>query len=89
MFAQCGLLDATRQFFPGYGTFLISSKIINSTTLRYLQLLTGKKAIHPTHPLLLRESEKGIDESRLIHVSDRDARKIAEAHAGFFEEFRC
>ncbi|KAK2414907.1 hypothetical protein QL285_037442 [Trifolium repens] len=85
MFAQCGLLDAIKPFFPGYGTFLISSKIINSTTLRYLHLLKGKKAVHPTHPLLLRETEKDIDECRLIHVSDRDARKIAEAHARFLK----
>jgi hypothetical protein len=85
MFAQCGLLDAIRPFFPGYGTFFISSKIINSTTLRYLKLLKGKKAIHPTHPLLLRESEENIDECRLVHVSERGARSIAEAHAGFLK----
>jgi hypothetical protein len=85
MFAQCGLMDAIKPFFPGYGTYLISSKIINSTTLRYLQLLKGKKVVHPTHPLLLRESEENIDECRLIHVSDRDARRIAEAHAGFLK----
>ncbi|KAK2388750.1 hypothetical protein QL285_062395 [Trifolium repens] len=85
MFAQCGLLDVIRPFFPGYGTYLISSKIINSTTLRYLQFLKGKKAIHPTHPLLLRESEENIDECRLVHVSERGARSIAEAHAGFLK----
>ncbi|KAK2437749.1 hypothetical protein QL285_022606 [Trifolium repens] len=85
MFAQCGLMDAIKPFFPGYGTYLISSKIINSTTLRYPQLLKGKKVVHPTHPLLLRETEENIDECRLIHVSDRDARRIAEAHAGFFK----
>ncbi|KAK2429650.1 hypothetical protein QL285_028071 [Trifolium repens] len=85
MFAQCGLMDAIKPFFPGYGTYPISSKIINSTTLRYLQLLKGKKVVHPTHPLLLRESEENIDECRLIHVSDRDARRIAEAHAGFLK----
>ena len=56
MFAQCGLMDAIKPFFPGYGTYLISSKIINSTTLRYLQLLKGKKVVHPTDPLLLRET---------------------------------
>ncbi|KAK2456875.1 hypothetical protein QL285_004202 [Trifolium repens] len=85
MFAQCGLLDALRPFFLRYGTFLLSSKIINSTTLRYLKLLVGKKAVYPTHPLLLRDSEEGIDECRLIHVSDSGARKIAEAHAGFLK----
>ncbi|KAK2409853.1 hypothetical protein QL285_045253 [Trifolium repens] len=85
MFAQCGLMDAIKPFFPGYGTYLISSKIINSTTLRYLQLLKGKKVVHPTHPLLLRESEENIDECRLIHVSYRDARRITEAHAGFLK----
>ncbi|WJX46107.1 NADH:ubiquinone reductase (H(+)-translocating) [Trifolium repens] len=77
--------DAIKPFFPGYGTYLISSKIINSTNLRYLQLLKGKKVVHPTHPLLLRETEEDIDECRLIHVSDRDARRIAEAHAGFLK----
>jgi hypothetical protein len=48
-------------------------------------LLKGKKVVHPTHPLLLRETEKGIAECRLIHVSDRDARRIAEAHARFLK----
>ncbi|KAK2450190.1 hypothetical protein QL285_009320 [Trifolium repens] len=89
MFAQCGLLDAIRPFFPEYRTYLISSKIINNTTLRYLRLLKGKKAIHPTHPLLLRESETNIEECRLIHVSDRGARSIAEAHAGFLKSLRA
>jgi hypothetical protein len=78
-------MDAVKPFFPGYGTYLISSKIINSVTLRYLHLLKGKKVVHPTHPLLLRESEENIDECRLIHVSDRDARRITEAHAGFLK----
>ncbi|KAK2416943.1 hypothetical protein QL285_039293 [Trifolium repens] len=72
-------------FFPGYGTYLISSKIINSTTLTYLQLLKGKKVVHPTHPLLLRETEEDIDECRLIYVSDRSARSIAEPHARFLK----
>ncbi|KAK2429016.1 hypothetical protein QL285_027491 [Trifolium repens] len=85
MFSQCGLLDAIKPFFPGYGTYLISSKIINSVNLRYLHLLKGKKVVHPTHPLLLRQSEENIDECRLIHVCDRDARRIAEAHAGFLK----
>jgi hypothetical protein len=48
-------------------------------------LLKGKKAVHPTHPLLLRESEENIDECRLVHVSERDARSIAEAHAEFLK----
>ncbi|KAK2423386.1 hypothetical protein QL285_033842 [Trifolium repens] len=85
MFAQCGLLDAIKPFFPGYGTYLISSKIINSTTLRYLQLVKTKQIVHPTYPLLFREIEEDIGECRLIHVSDRDARKIVEAHAGFLK----
>jgi hypothetical protein len=81
MFAQYGMLDAIKPFFPGYGTFLVSSKIINSTTLRYLKLVKHNKIIHPTNPLLLRESEENIAACRLVHVSDRDARKVAEAHA--------
>jgi hypothetical protein len=46
MFAQCGLLDAVKPFFPGYGTYLSSSKIINSTILKYLQLVKYNKIIH-------------------------------------------
>jgi hypothetical protein len=38
MFAQSGLLDAVKPFFPGYGTYMVSSKMVNSTTLRYLHL---------------------------------------------------
>jgi hypothetical protein len=45
----------------------------------------GKQIVHPTHPLLFRETEEDIGECRLIHVSDKDARKIAEAHAGFLK----
>jgi hypothetical protein len=78
-------MDAVKPFFPGYDTYLISSKIINSVTLRYLHLLKGKKVVHPTHPLLLRESEENIDECRLVHVSERGARSIARAHAGFLK----
>ncbi|KAK2443984.1 hypothetical protein QL285_015046 [Trifolium repens] len=85
MFAQCGLLDAVKPFFPGYGTYLTSSKIINSTTLRYLHLVKGKQIVHPTHPLLIRETEENIVERRLVHVSDRYVRVIAEAHAGFLK----
>jgi hypothetical protein len=86
MFAQCGLLDAIKPFFLGYGSFLVSSKIVNSTTLRYLKLVESKKIIHPTHPLLLRETEENIAESRLVHVSDRIARIVAEAHAEFLRK---
>jgi hypothetical protein len=85
MFAQSGLLDAVKPFFPRYGTYLTSSKIINNTTLRYLQLVKNKQIVHPTHPLLIRESEENIAECRLVHVSDKDARIIAEAHGEFFK----
>jgi hypothetical protein len=77
MFAQCCLLDAVKPFFPGYGTYLTSSKVVNSTTLRYLHLVQNAKIIYPTNPLIFRETEDGIDECRLVHVSDRDARIIA------------
>jgi hypothetical protein len=85
MFAQCGLLDVVKPFFPGYGTYLTSSKVVNSTTLRYLQLVKSNQIVHPTHPLLIRETEENIGECRLVHVSDRDARNIAEAHAEFLK----
>ncbi|KAK2429014.1 hypothetical protein QL285_027489 [Trifolium repens] len=85
MFAQSGLLDAVKPFFPGYDTYMTSSKIINSTTLRYLHLVKAKQIVHPTHPLLIRESEENIAECRLVHVSDRDARIISEAHAEFLK----
>jgi hypothetical protein len=81
LFAQCGLLDAIKPFFPSYGMFLVSSKIINSTTLRYLKLVKHSQIVHPTNPPLLREYEENIAECRLVHVSDMDARKIAKAHA--------
>jgi hypothetical protein len=86
MFAQCGLLDVVKPFFPGYGTYLTSSKVVNNTTLRYLQLVKNNKIIHPTHPLLIRETEDNIAECRLVHVSDREARTIAEAHAKFLKD---
>jgi hypothetical protein len=60
MFAQCGLLDAITPFFPGYGTYLTSSKVVNSITLRYLHLVKNNKIVHPTHPLLIRETEDNI-----------------------------
>jgi hypothetical protein len=34
---------------------------------------------------LIRETEENIGECRLVHVSDRDARNIAEAHAEFLK----
>ncbi|WJX93455.1 hypothetical protein P8452_74974 [Trifolium repens] len=86
MFAQCGLLDAVKPFFPGYGTYLTCSKVVNSTTLRYLHLVKNAKIVYPTHPLIIRETEDGIGECRLVHVSDRDARIIAEAHAKFLND---
>jgi hypothetical protein len=86
MFAQCGLLDAVKPFFPGYGTFLTSSKVINSTNLRYLHLVKNDKIVYPTNPLILRETKDGIEECRLVHVSDRDVRIVAEAHANFMKD---
>jgi hypothetical protein len=50
MFAQCGLLDAIKPFLPGYATFLTSSKVVNSTTLRYLKLVKSNQIVHPTSP---------------------------------------
>ncbi|WJX24655.1 hypothetical protein P8452_13739 [Trifolium repens] len=86
MFAQCGLLDAITPYLPGLGTFLLSSKIVNSTTLRYLRLVKNSEIIHPTHPLLLRDSEKGIGECWLVHVSDSEAKRVIEAHAEFMNK---
>ncbi|KAK2382479.1 hypothetical protein QL285_070010 [Trifolium repens] len=86
MFAQCGLLDAVKPFFHGYGTYLTCSKVVNSTTLRYLHLVKNAKIVYPTHPLIIRETEDGIGECRLVHVSDRDARIIAETHAKFLND---
>ncbi|KAK2448835.1 hypothetical protein QL285_008082 [Trifolium repens] len=81
MFAQCGLLDTITPFLPGYGSFLLSSKFVNSTTLRYMKLVKNNQIVHPTHPLLLRDSEKGIEECRLVHISDSAAKRVIEAHA--------
>ncbi|KAK2368409.1 hypothetical protein QL285_081606 [Trifolium repens] len=86
MFAQCGLLDAIKPFLPGYATFLTSSKVVNSTTLRYLKLVKSNQIVHPTHPLLLRDTEDNIAECRLVHVSDSEARKIIEAHAEYLKK---
>jgi hypothetical protein len=86
MFAQSGLLDAVKPLFPGYGTLLTSAQVINSTTLRYLHLVKNNKIVHPQNPLLLRETEDGIEECRLVHVSDRDARNITEAHPIFLKK---
>ncbi|WJX77819.1 NADH:ubiquinone reductase (H(+)-translocating) [Trifolium repens] len=86
MFAQCGLLDAIIPYLPGLGSFLLSSKIVNSTTLRYLKLVKNNEIVHPTHPLLLRNSEKGIGECWLIHVSDSEAKRVIEAHAEFMNK---
>jgi hypothetical protein len=86
MFAQSGLLDAVKPFFHGYGTYMVSSKMVNSTTLRYFHLVKNAKIVHPQTPLLFRETEDGIDECRLVHVSERDARNIAEAHADFLRK---
>ncbi|KAK2450072.1 hypothetical protein QL285_009211 [Trifolium repens] len=86
MFAQCGLLDAITPYLPGLGTFLLSSKIVNSTTLRYLKLVKNNDIVHPTHPVLLRESEKGIGECWLVHVRDSEAKRVIEAHAEFMKK---
>ena len=86
MFAQCGLLDTITLFLPGYGSFLLSSKFVNSTTLRYLKLVKNNQIVHPTHPLLIRDSEKDIDECRLVHVSDSAAKRVIEAHADLLKK---
>ncbi|KAK2428423.1 hypothetical protein QL285_026945 [Trifolium repens] len=86
MFAQSGLLDAIGPYLPGYGSFLLSSKIVNSTTLRYLKLVKNNQIVHPTHPLLLRDFEKGIDECRLIHVNESEAKRVIEAHADYLKK---
>ncbi|KAK2435050.1 hypothetical protein QL285_020134 [Trifolium repens] len=86
MFAQCGLLDAIIPYLPGLGSFLLSSKIVNSTTLRYLKLVKNNEIVHPTQPLLLRDSEKGIGECWLLHVSDSEAKRVIEAHAEFMNK---
>ncbi|KAK2450710.1 hypothetical protein QL285_009815 [Trifolium repens] len=86
MFAQSGLLDVITPYLPGLGTFLLSSKIINSTTLRYLKLVKNNEIVHPTHPVLLRESEKGIGECWLVHVRDSEAKRVIEAHVEFMKK---
>ncbi|KAK2430518.1 hypothetical protein QL285_028844 [Trifolium repens] len=86
MFAQCGLLDTITPFLPGYGSFLLSSKFVNSTTLRYMKLVKNNQIVHPTHPLLIRDSEKDIDECRLVHVSDSAAKRVIEAHADLLKK---
>ncbi|KAK2410071.1 hypothetical protein QL285_045461 [Trifolium repens] len=86
MFAQCGLLDAITPYLPGLGTFLLSSKIVNSTTLRYLKLVKNNEIVHPTHPVLLRDSEKGIGECWLVHVRDSEAKRVIEAHTEFMKK---
>jgi hypothetical protein len=81
MFAQSGLMDAVKPFFPGCGNFLTSSKIINSITLRYFKMVKNADIVTPSHLVRIRESEEHIGECRLVHVSDRNARKVAEDHA--------
>jgi hypothetical protein len=65
---------------------MISSRIVNSTTLRYFKLVKINEIVHPTEPLFLRESEQGIGESWLTHVSDIEARRVIEAHVKFLNE---
>ncbi|KAK2415880.1 hypothetical protein QL285_038324 [Trifolium repens] len=86
MFAQCGLLDTITPFLPGYGSFLLSSRFVNSTTLRYMKLVKNNQIVHPTHPLLIRDYEKDIDECRLVHVSDSAAKRVIEAHADLLKK---
>ncbi|KAK2451424.1 hypothetical protein QL285_010480 [Trifolium repens] len=86
MFAQCGLLDTITPFLPGYGSFLLSSRFVNSTTLRYMKLVKNNQIVHPTHPLLIRDSEKDIDECRLVHVSDSATKRVIEAHADLLKK---
>ncbi|WJX45346.1 NADH:ubiquinone reductase (H(+)-translocating) [Trifolium repens] len=86
MFAQSGLLDVITPYLPGLGTFLLSSKIINSTTLRYLKLVKNNEIVHPTHPVLLRESEKGIGECWLVHVRDSEAKRVIETRVEFMKK---
>ncbi|KAK2444050.1 hypothetical protein QL285_015105 [Trifolium repens] len=86
MFAQCGLLDTITPFLPGYGTFLLSSKIVNSTTLRYLKLVKNNQIVHSTRPLLIKDSEDNIAECRLVHVSDSEAKRVIEAHADYLKK---
>jgi hypothetical protein len=70
MFAQVGLLDAVKPFFPGFGTFMGDTLIVNSTTLRYIKLVKSDKIIHPQNPLLSRETEDGIGECFLVPVKE-------------------
>ncbi|KAK2428425.1 hypothetical protein QL285_026947 [Trifolium repens] len=86
MFAQCGLLDAISPYLPGLSTYMISSRIINSTTLRYFKLVKINEIVYPTEPLFQRESEQGIGESWLVHVSDSEAKRIIEAHVKFMND---
>ncbi|WJX25945.1 hypothetical protein P8452_14932 [Trifolium repens] len=86
MFAQCGLLDTITPFLPGHGSFLLSSKFVNSTTLRYMKLVKNNQIVHPTHPLLIRDSEENIAECRLVHVSDSAAKRVIEAHADLLKK---
>jgi hypothetical protein len=86
MFAQSGLLDAVKPFFPGFGTYMTSAQMVNSTTLRYLKLIKNDKIVHPQNPLLIRETEDGIEECRLVHVSERDAKNIVQAHVNFLKK---
>ncbi|KAK2369170.1 hypothetical protein QL285_082319 [Trifolium repens] len=86
MFAQSGLLDAVKPFFPDFGTYMTSAQMVNSTTLRYLKLVKNDKIVYPQNPLLFRETEDGIEECHLVHVSERDARNIVEAHVNFLKK---
>jgi hypothetical protein len=85
MFAQSCLMDAVKPFLPGVGNFLTSSKIINSITLRYFKMVKNAEIVTPSNPLLIRDSEEHIGECRLVHVSDRNCRKVAEDHAKFLK----
>jgi hypothetical protein len=56
MFAKCGLLDAFKLVFPGFGSYMCDSHIINGTTLRYLKLVKADKIVYPNKPLMVRET---------------------------------
>jgi hypothetical protein len=85
MFAQSGLLDAIKQYLPGYGNFLLSSRIINNVSLRYLKLVKHADIVTPTIQLFLRESEANIRQSQLVHVNDSEAKKVVEIHVKLLE----
>jgi hypothetical protein len=49
-------------------------------------LVKNDKIVYPQNPLLFRETADGIEECRLVHISERDARNIVEAHINFLKK---